>query len=112
MKQLLSLLAILLVAAAFFTIVWNPGTAQGQGYPGPTAYPGPATNTPAPTAAATATATVPPIMSATPDCNPCQPTNVELAYASARPQTPPIVIMLIVTLCAAAFTLGLAFGKG
>ena len=112
MKQLLSLLAILLVAAAFFTVVLNPGPVRGQGYPAPTAYPGPATNTPAPTAAATATATVSPVMSATPDCNPCQPTSVELAYASAEPRTPSILIVLVVTLCAAAFTVGLTFGKG
>lgn len=112
MKQLLSLLAIALVAAAFFATFWNLGTVQGQGYPAPTAYPGPATNTPVPTATATATATASPVMSATPDCNPCQPTSVELAYASAEPQTPPIIIALVVTLCAAAFTVGLAFGRG
>lgn len=105
--------AFCIFLAIIFLSSWAMvNNAQGQGgYPAPTiAYPAPATNTPAPTAAATATPLL--VASSTPTCEECQPTSVEIVYASAGPQTPPIMIILVIVLCAAAFAIGLTFGRG
>ena len=102
MKQLLILLALLLVAAA-------PGLPTPDPYPGPTSYPAPATGTPAPTATETAGTSTPGATS-TPVCNPgCLPTSVKILTTETRAETGEATMWLVL---AAALLMAVCRWKG